>query len=76
MHVNRTVKTSLRGRALLAEPRLNKSTAFSAAERCDLDIEGLLPNRIEKRDLRTAVPVCAAHIDRHRLPIDPLAILT
>ncbi len=50
MNANRTVATSLRGRALLAEPNLNKSTAFSAAERRDLAIGGLLPDRIETLD--------------------------
>jgi malate dehydrogenase (oxaloacetate-decarboxylating) len=35
--------TTLRGRPVLTEPRLNKGTAFSAAERHDLGLTGLIP---------------------------------
>ncbi len=35
--------TSLRGRQVLADPRLNKGTAFSDAERSELGITGLIP---------------------------------
>lgn len=42
-----TVGTALRGRALLAEPRLNKGTAFTAAERDELQLSGLLPPAVE-----------------------------
>lgn len=69
VHPNRTVGTSLRGRALLAEPRLNKSTAFSDAERSDLEIGGLLPNRVETLDdqlARTAVEFDRLHDDLER----------
>jgi malate dehydrogenase (oxaloacetate-decarboxylating) len=36
-------RTTLRGRQVLADPRLNKGTAFSDAERGDLGITGLIP---------------------------------
>jgi malate dehydrogenase (oxaloacetate-decarboxylating) len=35
--------TTLRGRQVLADPRLNKGTAFSDAERSELGITGLIP---------------------------------
>src|SRR5712691_4151000 len=35
--------TKLRGRQVLADPRLNKGTAFSYAERHELGITGLVP---------------------------------
>ena len=38
-------ETTLRGRAVLTEPRLNKGTAFTARERTELDLVGLLPPR-------------------------------
>jgi len=40
----------LRGPALLDDPRLNKGTAFSAAERSRYGLEGLLPTSIENID--------------------------
>jgi malate dehydrogenase (oxaloacetate-decarboxylating) len=36
-------RTTLRGRQVLADPRINKGTAFSDAERTDLGITGLIP---------------------------------
>lgn len=36
-------RTTLRGRQVLADPRINKGTAFSDAERADLDLFGLIP---------------------------------
>ncbi len=36
-------RTTLRGRQVLADPRINKGTAFSDAERTDLGITGLMP---------------------------------
>ena len=36
-------RTTLRGRQVLADPRINKGTAFTDAERADLDLIGLIP---------------------------------
>jgi malate dehydrogenase (oxaloacetate-decarboxylating) len=36
-------RTTLRGRQVLTDPRINKGTAFSQAERDDLGITGLIP---------------------------------
>jgi malate dehydrogenase (oxaloacetate-decarboxylating) len=38
-----TWRTTLRGRPVLADPRINKGTAFSDAERRDLGLTGLIP---------------------------------
>jgi len=43
-------RTTLRGQALLADPRLNKQSAFSDAEREALGLVGLLPQRVETID--------------------------
>lgn len=39
-------ETSARGRAVLADPRLNRGTAFTPAERRDLGLDGLIPPRV------------------------------
>lgn len=46
LDVMATVKTSLRGRALLKTPLLNKGVAFSDSERTDLNLRGLLPHGV------------------------------
>lgn len=43
-------RTTLRGQALLADPRLNKQSAFSDEERESLGLVGLLPQRVETID--------------------------
>lgn len=45
-----TVSTPLRGRGLLADPGLNKGTAFSDDERTALGLVGLLPDSVESID--------------------------
>jgi malate dehydrogenase (oxaloacetate-decarboxylating)(NADP+) len=42
--------TTLRGTSLLRDPRLNKSTAFSEAEREGLGLVGLVPEGIDNED--------------------------
>ncbi len=42
----RELVTSLRGMAVLGLPALNKGTAFTAAERRELGLDGLLPPRV------------------------------
>ena len=37
-------RTTLRGRQVLAEPRINKGTAFTETERRELDVTGLIPS--------------------------------
>ena len=39
-------ETRVRGRFVLSDPRINKGTAFSAAEREALDLVGMLPPRV------------------------------
>ncbi|MHC3469358.1 NAD-dependent malic enzyme [Streptomyces sp. 7R007] len=40
------LETSARGRAVLADPRLNRGTAFTERERRDLGLDGLIPPRV------------------------------
>ncbi|MGW2637502.1 NAD-dependent malic enzyme [Streptomyces sp. NPDC001348] len=44
------LRTTARGRAVLADPRLNRGTAFTDAERRDLDLVGLVPPRVLTQD--------------------------
>src|ERR1700732_3548096 len=44
------MNTTLRGLALLRDPRLNKSTAFTEAEREALGLVGLVPEGIDSED--------------------------
>ena len=59
-----SIRTPLRGAALLADPRLNKGTAFSLAERQALQLEGLLPWELETIDQQ---------LERCRLALDAMA---
>jgi len=43
-------ETTLRGRFVLSDPRINKGTAFTAEERDALDLVGLLPPRVVTLD--------------------------
>jgi malate dehydrogenase (oxaloacetate-decarboxylating) len=47
-------ETRARGRAVLADPRLNRGTAFTAQERDALDLVGLVPPRVLTLDQQTA----------------------
>lgn len=46
------MKTSKRGMDILRDPSLNKSTAFSAAEKKALGLTGLIPDAQESQDLQ------------------------
>ena len=46
--MNSTIESSLRGRQLLDDPSLNKSTAFDDDERTSLGLVGLLPDAVEE----------------------------
>jgi malate dehydrogenase (oxaloacetate-decarboxylating)(NADP+) len=48
------VETALSGYELFHDPRLNKGTAFTEAERRALGLEGLLPPRISTLELQVA----------------------
>ncbi|MCL4114173.1 UNVERIFIED_CONTAM: hypothetical protein GTU68_042152 [Idotea baltica] len=63
------VETALRGRALLADPGLNKGTAFTDAERVALGLVGLLPDSVEsveKQLVRTYAEFERLHDDLER----------
>jgi len=49
-----TLQTQLRGHQLLADPHLNKGTAFSRREREALGLEGLLPLAVETLEQQVA----------------------
>ncbi|HSN06789.1 MAG TPA: NAD-dependent malic enzyme [Candidatus Angelobacter sp.] len=46
----RAWETQLRGRLVLSDPRINKGTAFTQAERDELGLAGLLPPRVLTMD--------------------------
>ncbi|MBC1261091.1 NAD-dependent malic enzyme [Synechococcus sp. BSF8S] len=46
------MSTRLRGRNLLADPSLNKGTAFSRRERLAFGLDGLLPHAVESLELQ------------------------
>ncbi|KCV70721.1 hypothetical protein, variant [Fonticula alba] len=48
----RFISTSMKGASVLADPRLNKGTAFSQQQRAEFSIEGLLPAAEESRELQ------------------------
>ncbi|MEB3165280.1 MAG: NAD-dependent malic enzyme [Cyanobacteriota bacterium] len=50
----REVRTERRGAAVLADPQLNKGTAFSREERQALQLEGLLPWQVETIEQQVA----------------------
>ncbi|MBO1334372.1 NAD-dependent malic enzyme [Streptomyces sp. VRA16 Mangrove soil] len=43
---SRALKITARGRAVLADPRLNRGTAFTQAQRRELDLVGLIPPQV------------------------------
>ena len=62
--------TPLRGEALLNDPRLNKGTAFSRAERRQLELEALLPWQVETIEAqvercRRAFAAMASNLERY-----------
>ncbi len=60
--------TALRGAALLADPALNKDTAFSPEERRELELDGLLPAAVEPLELQVR-----RVWDGFQRQVDPLA---
>lgn len=54
LRADETLKTNLKGTALLASPLLNKGTAFNENERKLFDLDGLLPPQIETIDTQVA----------------------
>src|SRR5579864_4724899 len=63
---NGKVTSASRGLALLRDPRLNKSTAFSEAEREALGLVGLLPEGIDSEDTQ----IERVHLQLARKPND------
>ena len=68
--------TTLRGLALLRDPQLNKSTAFTESEREALGLLGLLPEGIdsEETQLQTGTPSVGKEAKRSRKVHLPVAI--
>jgi malate dehydrogenase (oxaloacetate-decarboxylating)(NADP+) len=50
--MRQVVRNNLRGEAILRDPRLNKFSAFTEAEREALGIRGLLPETVETENLQ------------------------
>ncbi|KUN07555.1 NAD-dependent malic enzyme [Streptomyces yokosukanensis] len=46
----RPLRIAARGRAVLADPRINRGTAFTEAQRRELDLVGLVPPRVLSQD--------------------------
>ncbi|OLZ71539.1 NAD-dependent malic enzyme [Streptomyces sp. IMTB 2501] len=46
----RPLKITARGRAVLADPRINRGTAFTEVQRRELDLVGLIPPRVLTQD--------------------------
>ena len=63
---NGKISSASRGLALLRDPRLNKSTAFSEAEREALGLVGLLPEGIDSEDTQ----IERVHLQLARKPND------
>ena len=68
----RPVTVRFKGPSLLSTPLLNKGTAFSAEERRELGLLGLLPNQIETIDQQAArayrqFEACNTDLERHVL---------
>ncbi len=54
INTNRSLKTPLRGKALMEQPILNKGTAFSQEERTKLGLHGLMPAGVDTLDQQVA----------------------
>lgn len=69
MHTPPQVETALRGRSLLADPGLNKGTAFTDHERTMFGLVGLLPDSVETVEqqlVRTLAEFDRLHDDLER----------
>jgi hypothetical protein len=55
-------RTTLRGRQVLADPRINKGTAFGDRERRDLGLTGLIPAALYR--FRTRHGYCDVRLGR------------
>ncbi len=61
-------ETTARGREVLADPCINKGTAFTEAEREALDLVGLIPPRVLTRDPRAYAECLAQASHEYRRP--------
>ena len=71
-----TVTTWLSGYQLLADPLLNKGTAFTETERDAFDLSGLLPPNIGVLDEQLSIPdlVSRKREALHRKPYVPTSV--